>query len=90
MAFSFKLRRGTSVEWAAKDPVLEAGEPGIETDTHRLKVGDGLTRWVALPYYGSSEGDAQPLLDEHINSETPHPVYDEGVSLLLIYQNAKV
>ena len=26
----------------------------------------------------------------HIESETPHPVYDDGPSLLLLYQNAKV
>jgi hypothetical protein len=36
------------------------------------------------------EGDVGPLLDAHINSPTPHPIYDDGPSFLLLYQNAKV
>lgn len=30
------------------------------------------------------------VITDHINSETPHPVYDEGPSFLLLYENAKV
>ena len=26
----------------------------------------------------------------HVNSPTPHPAYDDGPSLMLLYQNAKV
>jgi len=29
-------------------------------------------------------------LNVHINDVTPHPVYDDGPSLYLLYQNAKV
>lgn len=29
-------------------------------------------------------------LSAHVNSETPHPVYDDGPSLALLYANAKV
>lgn len=29
-------------------------------------------------------------LDAHVNSPTPHPIYDDGPSLFLLYQNAKV
>ena len=47
----FQLRRGTSAEWIAAYPViLRQGEPGIETDTNRLKFGDGVREWQALPY----------------------------------------
>ncbi len=45
-----QLRRGTASEWVLADPILASGEPGAETDTGRSKVGDGLTRWVLLPY----------------------------------------
>lgn len=31
----------------------------------------------------------EALLD-HVNDETPHPVYDDGPSLFLLYENAKV
>lgn len=29
-------------------------------------------------------------LDAHVNSLTPHPVYDDGPSLSLLYENVKV
>lgn len=44
------LRRGTSLEWAAANPVLGAAEIGAETDTGRFKLGDGVTTWNLLAY----------------------------------------
>jgi len=41
-------------EWAAKNPLLQRGEIGAEIDTHRLKIGDGLTYWNDLPYASES------------------------------------
>lgn len=49
-----QLRRDTAANWAAANPVLRAGEPGYESDTGRLKIGDGSAPWVALSY---SAGD---------------------------------
>ncbi|WP_062462151.1 GDSL-type esterase/lipase family protein [Demequina soli] len=45
------LRRGTWAEWQAANPVLKLGEPGYETDTGRLRVGDGTTRYINLPAF---------------------------------------
>jgi hypothetical protein len=45
-----QLRRGTQAAWAAANSVLAQGEPGVELDTNRLKVGDGATHWNGLPY----------------------------------------
>jgi len=36
--------------WASKNTVLLAGEIGIESDTLKMKVGDGTTAWNSLPY----------------------------------------
>jgi hypothetical protein len=44
-----RLRRGTTSEWAAANPVLAAGEPGVDTTTGVLKIGDGSTAWASLP-----------------------------------------
>ena len=44
------LRAGTQAEWTAANPVLNRAEPGYETDTKRIKIGDGVTAWSALPY----------------------------------------
>jgi hypothetical protein len=44
-----QFRRGTSAEWAAANPVLAAGEPGVDLDTGDLKIGDGTTAWSSMP-----------------------------------------
>lgn len=48
---TFKLRRGPSSEWTADNPVLAQGEPGFETDTGRLKIGNGVSSWSSLFYF---------------------------------------
>lgn len=88
------LRRGRAYLWTQENPLLELGEPGYETDTKRMKIGDGKTEWNRLPYWSGGEAiDMQIFLDmlaEHVNSPAPHPVYDDGPSLVLLYENAKV
>lgn len=81
-----KLKRALSVTWEQKNPILSAGEPGVEIDTGQMKVGDGATPWNSLPYAGAGAVE----LDTHVNSLEPHPVYDDGPSLSLLYENAKV
>jgi len=46
-----RMRGGTAAEWTAANPVLLSREFGIETDTRRLKMGDGTTAWASLPYF---------------------------------------
>ena len=46
------LRNDTSTAWTEANPTLLLGEAGYETDTHRLKFGDGTTAWNDLPYFG--------------------------------------
>lgn len=46
-----RLRRDTAANWTSENPVLLAGEMGIETDTRKYKVGDGSTAWTGLSYY---------------------------------------
>jgi hypothetical protein len=48
------FRRDTSANWTSANPVLSAGEIGLETNTNKIKLGDGSTAWSSLPYfYGS-------------------------------------
>jgi Major tropism determinant N-terminal domain len=46
-----QLRRGTTSAWTLKNPVLAEGEQGLEMDTQKFKIGDGVTRWASLPYW---------------------------------------
>lgn len=50
MSGPFKVN--TRSQWSALNPVLLAGEPGLESNTQNLKIGDGLTPWNKLPYHG--------------------------------------
>lgn len=86
MTTIIKLKRGLAADWAAFNPVLAPGEAGFEIDTHQVKVGDGITPYNGLSYIGGGAA----ALQSHIESELPHPIYDDGTSFLLRYENAKV
>jgi hypothetical protein len=45
-----QLRRDSSSNWTAANPVLAQGEIGWETNTGKLKIGDGATAWSSLAY----------------------------------------
>jgi hypothetical protein len=98
-----RLRRAFTAEWEQKNPILADGEPGYERGANKLKVGDGVTPWNQLGYLtpptipvvktstvAASDGTIDAVMVAHVQSETPHPVYDDGPSLLLLYKNAKV
>lgn len=53
---TIKLRRGTAAQWTASNPILAEGEVGLETDTRKFKVGDGLTVWASLQYWQTGGG----------------------------------
>lgn len=62
MSTKILFRRDTAANWATVNPVLLAGEIGIETDTYKFKIGNG-SRWNQQPFYafkvGSPLGVAQ-------------------------------
>ena len=50
MANRIQLRRDGAQQWANVNPILAQGELGIEIDTSRIKIGDGVTAWNSLKY----------------------------------------
>lgn len=54
MSITIQIRRGTAAEWTAANPVLASGELGLETDTGKIKVGDGIATWNSTVYNVSS------------------------------------
>jgi len=50
MAVIIQLRGGTAAQWAASNPILAERELVVETDTKKIKIGDGATAYNALPY----------------------------------------
>lgn len=58
MADRIQIRRDTASNWTSADPVLHQGELGIETDTLKVKCGDGSTAWSSLSYLIDTGGYA--------------------------------
>jgi hypothetical protein len=54
MPVQIQIRNGTAAQWTSANPVLAAGEVGIETDTRKQKFGDGTTAWNSLAYAGGT------------------------------------
>ena len=46
------IKVNTRSQWTALNPVLTAGEFGLESDTQNLKIGNGRSPWAKLPYHG--------------------------------------
>lgn len=45
-----QIRRDTASNWTSVNPTLSSGEIGYETDTGKLKIGDGSSVWTGLRY----------------------------------------
>ena len=73
-----KLRRDTAANWSniANNPILASGEPGYETDTGRLKIGDGSTAWNSLSYFDDQE-TVLSAVSQHIVPDSDN-TYDLG------------
>jgi len=50
MADLIQIRRDTASNWTSANPILAQGELGAETDTSKIKIGDGSTAWSSLAY----------------------------------------
>lgn len=58
------LRKGTAAAWTLANPTLAAGEPGVETNTGKFKIGNGVAVWSALAYaVGDIPADISDLTD---------------------------
>lgn len=64
MTVRILLRGGTAAEWTSANPTLAAREVGVETDTHKAKIGDGTTAWTSLAYLVAAAGALDGALDD--------------------------
>ena len=56
-----QVKRDSTLNWFASNPRLALGEPGVDMDLHRFKIGNGIDRWNELPYM---DDDLYKLLDK--------------------------
>ena len=71
-----KLRRDTSAAFASSNPILGNGEPAYETDTKKLKIGDGTTAYTQLEYFSAGGGSSTD-----ISATLPLKIVDGVISL---------
>lgn len=51
MADRIQIRRDTAANWTTVNPTMAQGEIGWETDSSRIKIGNGTTAWNSLAYW---------------------------------------
>lgn len=68
-------RRALASLWASLNPVMLAGELGIEVDTKQMKIGDGVTAWNSLAYSFDPIGAASSVMGLHLLQPDPHNQY---------------
>lgn len=56
------MRNDTAENWSTKHPILAKGEFGVENDTNKFKIGDGVTAWDELGYAGADETQINSLI----------------------------
>jgi hypothetical protein len=92
MAIKIQLRRDLSTNWTQNNPLLLNGEIGIETDTLKLKIGNGTDRWNAITAYAFKPGLANGIATLNSDGKIPLGQLPDQVSLdteaLLAIQNA--
>ena len=69
MTTRIKLRRDTAANWLDANPILSAGEPGVETDSRQIKYGDGVTPWRDLDYANTKIKSMTPVT---VTTQDPH------------------
>jgi len=63
-----QVRRGTASEWTAANPILAAGEMGVETNTNKFKFGNGSDTWTALSYAAADTAAIGEISQDAINT----------------------
>lgn len=70
---AIQFLRGTQSTITASDRVLADGQPLYEKDTHKLKVGDGITKAKSLPYI-------KVETDSTLSSTSTNPIQNNVVN----------
>lgn len=65
LTIRFRFRRNTAADWAWKNEILLSSEAGYETDTGKMKIGDGVTPWNTLEYWGGGSGSGGGLTSDN-------------------------
>ena len=79
----FQLRGDTKANWLSVNPILAKNEPAIETDTKRVKIGDGVSTYSQLSY-GRNTGEYASVYNVTSLYPLPSGFYEHSTAILAI------
>ena len=90
-----QVRRGTASQWTSVNPILAAGEMGVESDTNLFKFGNGTSTWSALAYANNSDVAIAEISQDAINSALSlgaglSKTYNDGANTISITVDSNV
>jgi hypothetical protein len=90
-----QVRRGLASEWTTANPVLAAGEMGVETNTNLFKFGNGSSTWTALSYANNSDVAIGEISQDAINTALTMgagltKTYNDGANTITITVDTSV
>jgi hypothetical protein len=68
MASRIRIRRGTTTQWNASTKILESAELGLDSTLNKLKIGDGINLWSALPFINVLPSELSELAQDAVES----------------------
>lgn len=87
-----QLRNDTAENWTNANPVLLKGEMGVETDTGKTKIGNGIDHWTTLKYSGVDEDTIKGIIDknrDNFTEVTPNEGESDAQALARMITNPK-
>jgi hypothetical protein len=90
-----QVRRGTASQWTSVNPILAAGEMGVESDTNLFKFGNGTSTWTALAYANNSDVAIAEISQDAINNALSlgaglSKTYNDGANSITITVDSNV
>ena len=76
-----QIRRDTASNWTSTNPTLASGELGLETDTSKIKVGNGSTNWAGLSYWSLGTSGYAPLASPTFTGTLTAPTVNASTAL---------
>jgi len=83
-----KVRRDTAANWTSTNPTLASGEIGFETNTNKLKVGNGSTAWTSLAYASGGGGSITVSETAPTSPEVGNLWFNSSNAVTYIYYDA--
>jgi hypothetical protein len=90
-----QVRRGVAADWTSVNPILAAGEMGVETDTNKFKFGNGTGAWSTLAYAASDSAAIGEISQDAINTALTmgsglSKTYNDGANTITINVDSTV